>query len=171
MELIKAVKVRNAESKDMIRITEIYNQGIEDRVATFETRLRDAGEMSEWLLDRESRYPVLVIEDEQGTVQGWASVNSYNSRCCYSGVGDLSIYLDRDMRGKGLGKLLLEGLMISAQKQGFRKLILNAFDSNVAAKKLYLAMGFRHVGTYEKQGLMDGEYVDVAIMEKLIAEK
>jgi phosphinothricin acetyltransferase len=164
-------KVRNAESKDIIRITEIYNQGIEDRVATFETRLREAEEMTEWLLNRESRYPVLVIEDEQGAVQGWASVNSYNSRCCYSGVGDLSIYVHRDMRGKGFGRLLLEGLIASARKQDFHKLILNAFDSNEAAINLYLALGFRHVGTYEKQGLMDGKYVDVTIMEKLIAEK
>lgn len=160
--------IRAAVSADIPRITEIYNQGIEDRVATFETRLRDTAEMEEWLLDREPRYAVLVIEDEPGAVQGWASVNSYNSRCCYSGVGDLSIYIHRDMRGKGIGRLLLGGLMDSARKQGFHKLILNAFDFNEAAKKLYLALGFRHVGTYEKQGLMDGKYVDVAIMEKLL---
>jgi phosphinothricin acetyltransferase len=58
--------------------------------------------------------------------------------------------------------------MEAARKQGFRKLILNAFDTNEAAKKLYLALGFRHVGTYEKQGIMDGKDVDVTIMEKLL---
>lgn len=160
--------IRIAVSADIQRITEIYNQGIEDRFATFETRLRNTVEMEEWLLNREPRYSVLVIADEQDYVQGWASVNSYNSRCCYGGVGDLSIYIDREMRGKGLGKLLLGGLMDSAREQGFHKLILNAFDSNEAAKKLYLALGFRHVGTYEKQGVMDGSYVDVTIMEKLL---
>ena len=159
---------RTAGSADIPRITEIYNQGIEDRVATFETRLRNTAEMEEWLLGRENRYTVVVIEDEQGTVQGWASVNVYNSRCCYSGVGDLSIYIHRDTRRKGLGRLLLGSLMDSAGKQGFHKLVLNVFDSNEAAKKLYLALGFRNVGTYEKQGVMDGKYVDVAIMEKLL---
>jgi phosphinothricin acetyltransferase len=126
--------------------------------------------MEEWLLNRETRYMVIVIEDEQGAVHGWAAVNVYNSRCCYGSVGDLSIYIRRDMRGKGLGRLLLGSLMDSARKQGFHKLILNAFDSNEAAKKLYLALGFRHVGIYEKQGIMDGTYVDVTIMEKLLAE-
>jgi phosphinothricin acetyltransferase len=160
--------IRTAVLADIPRITEIYNQGIEDRVATFETRLRESAEMEEWLLNRENRYPVLVIEDEQGMVQGWASVNEYNFRCCYSGVGDLSIYIRRDMRGKGLGRPLLGSLMEAARKQGFRKLILNAFDTNEAAKKLYLALGFRHVGTYEKQGIMDGKDVDVTIMERLL---
>jgi phosphinothricin acetyltransferase len=162
---------RTAEWTDIPKVTEIYNQGIEDRVATFETRLRDTVEMEEWLLNRETRYPVIVIEDERGKVHGWASVNVYNSRCCYSSVGDLSIYIQRDMRRKGLGRILLGGLMDSARKQGFHKLILNVFDSNEPAKKLYLALGFRHVGTYEKQGIMDGKYVDVTIMEKLLAEK
>ncbi len=159
---------RTAGPADIPRITEIYNQGIEDRVATFETRLRDTAEMKEWLLDRENRYTVIVIEDERGTVRGWASVNEYNSRCCYSVVGDLSVYIDRDMRRMGLGRILLGSLMDSARKLGFHKLILNVFDSNEAAKKLYLALGFRHVGTYEEQGVMDGKYMDVAIMEKLL---
>ena len=143
-------KVRDAEPRDIPRITEIYNQGIEDRVATFETRLREDAEMVEWLLDREGRHPVLVIEDEEGLIQGWASVNSYNSRCCYSGVGDLSIYVHRDMRGKGFGRQLLEGLMDSARRQGFHKLILNAFDSNEAAKKTVSGHGIPSCGHIRK---------------------
>lgn len=162
--------VRTAEPSDIPRITEIYNQGIEDRVATFETRHRDTTEMEEWLLNRDSRYAVIVAEDSEGLVRGWASINEYNSRCCYSSVGDLSIYIQRDMRQKGLGRILLDGLMDSARRQGFHKLILNVFDANEPAKKLYLALGFRHVGTYEKQGIMDGKYVDVTIMEKLLTD-
>jgi phosphinothricin acetyltransferase len=75
------------------------------------------------------------------------------------------------MRRKGLGRILLGGLIDSARSRDFHKLILNVFDTNEPAKQLYLALGFRHVGTYEKQGIMDGQYVDVTIMEKLLAEK
>lgn len=159
---------RTAEPKDLPRITEIYNQGIEDRVATFETRLREIPEMEEWLSKREDRYVVIVMEDENGTVQGWASVNEFHSRCCYAGVGDLSIYVDRNMRGKGLGRLLLGSLMEAARECGFHKLVLSTFDFNEQAKRLYCGMGFRTVGIYEKQGLLDGNFVDVTIMEKLL---
>ena len=93
-------KVRDAKIEDIPFITNIYNQGIEDRSATLETRLRDNTEMNEWLTSRSDRYKVIVIEDYDGIVRGWASINVFNSRCCYSGVGDLSIYVERNLRGK-----------------------------------------------------------------------
>ena len=72
-------RTRQANLKDIPRITEIYNQGIEDRVATFETRLRDVPEMEAWLTAREERFLVGVIEDENGMIQGWTSINAFPS--------------------------------------------------------------------------------------------
>lgn len=161
-------RVRLAKLNDLPFITEIYNQGIEDRVATLETRLRTIDEMKDWLTSREDRYKVLVIEDEDGVVIGWASINVFNSRCCYSGVGDLSIYIGRDMRGKGYGKILLSALKEEAVKQDFRKLVLSTFEYNEAGQRLYAALGFRKVGTYINQGILDGKFVDVTIMECLL---
>jgi phosphinothricin acetyltransferase len=79
-------KVRYTEQKDIPAITKIYNQGIEDRVATLETRLRSRDEMKEWLNSHSDRHKVMVIEDVDGKVLGWVSLNVFNSRCCYSGV-------------------------------------------------------------------------------------
>ncbi|MEL7655180.1 MAG: arsinothricin resistance N-acetyltransferase ArsN1 family A [Bacillota bacterium] len=160
-------KTREAMTRDIPWITEIYNQGIEDRVATFETDLRTVAVMEDWLSDRGERFKVVIIEEEEGIPRGWASINAFQSRCCYGGVGDLSIYIHRDFRGKGLGKVLLMNLIETAKEQGFHKLVLSMFDFNEAAKKLYLAQGFRMVGTYKNQGMLDGNYVDVTIMEKL----
>jgi L-amino acid N-acyltransferase YncA len=160
--------VREANINDIPHITRIYNEGIEDRVATLETRLRDKDEMKEWLLSRNERHKVLVIENENKEVHGWASINVFNSRCCYSGVVDLSIYISRSMRGKGHGKMLLGSLVETAKEQGFHKLVLSTFKFNEVGQKLYKSLGFREVGTYEKQGLLDGEWVDVTIMEKLL---
>lgn len=161
-------KVREAKISDILYITSIYNQGIEDRIATLETRLRDNAEMEEWFNSRSERYKVIVIEDSQNIVRGWASINVFNSRCCYSGVGDLSIYIERDMRGKGLGKILLYSLLETAPKYDFHKLVLSAFEFNEAGKKLYKALEFREVGTYVNQGILDGNFVNITIMEKLI---
>ncbi|MCM0647285.1 arsinothricin resistance N-acetyltransferase ArsN1 [Clostridium swellfunianum] len=161
-------KIRNANVKDITCITNIYNQGIEDRIATLETRLREDDEMSIWLSSRDKRHKVIVIEDINGNVKGWASLNVFNSRCCYSGVGDLSIYIERDLRGKGLGKLLLSSLLEVARENDFHKLTLSTFDYNERSKRLYKSLGFREVGTYINQGILDGKFVNITIMEKLL---
>jgi L-amino acid N-acyltransferase YncA len=160
--------IREAEIKDISAIKDIYNQGIEDRIATLETRLRSDEDMKEWLLAREERHKVIVIENNIGVILGWASINMFNSRCCYSGVGDLSIYIDRNNRGKGLGKMLLKALIEKAREKEFHKLILSTFEFNEAGKGLYKSLGFREVGTYVNQGILDGKFINITIMEKLI---
>ena len=158
--------VREANINDIDIITIIYNEGIEDRIATLETRLRSYDEMVEWLKNRESRYKVLIIENENKSVCGWASLNVFNSRCCYSGVADISIYIKREYRGKGLGSILLEGLVDTAKIQNFNKLVLSTF--NEIGKKLYKSFRFREVGTYIRHGILDGVFIDVTIMEYLL---
>lgn len=153
---------------DIALITNIYNQGIEDRVATLETSLKSVDEMKDWMTNRSDKHKVLIIEDCNGAVKGWASINTFNSRCCYSGVADISIYIEREERGKGLGKTLLNYLVKVAQEQGFHKLVLSTFEFNEAGKRLYRSVGFREVGTYINQGTLDGKFVNVTIMEKLL---
>lgn len=161
-------RVREAKLLDIPYITNIYNEGIEDRIATLETSLRDNSEMENWLTSRGERYKVIVMEDTEGIVIGWASINIFNSRCCYSGVGDISIYINRNMRGRGLGKVLLNSLFDIARRQDFHKLVLSTFEFNDVGKRLYKKLGFREVGTYENQGILDGKFVNITIMEKLL---
>jgi L-amino acid N-acyltransferase YncA len=161
-------KTRIAKLEDISDITTIYNQGIEDRIATLETRLRENKEMEEWLINRSEKHKVLILEDVHNKVLGWASLNLFNSRCCYNGVVDISIYIRRDDRGQGLGKILLGDLVNTAKEEGVHKLVLSTFRFNEAGQRLYKSMGFREVGTYEKQGLLDGKWVDVTIMERLL---
>lgn len=160
--------LREATIMDIPYVAHIYNQGIEDRIATLETRIRDTSEMENWFLGREPRHKVIVMEDNEKVIRGWASINSFNSRCCYSGVGDISIYIDREMRGRGLGKVLLRGLLETAKEQGFHKLVLSTFEYNEAGKRLYKSLGFREVGTFINQGILDGKFINITIMEKLL---
>lgn len=160
--------LRLANINDIPQITGIYNEGIEDRIATLETRLRTKEEMVEWFNTRDERHSVLVVEDESGTTNGWASINVFNSRCCYSGVADISIYIQRDMRGKGYGGKLLQYLIQTAKEKGFHKLVLSTFEYNEPGKHLYKSAGFREVGTYINQGMLDSKFVNITIMEKLL---
>lgn len=161
-------QLREAGLGDIAAITKIYNEGIEDRTATLETRLRSENEMKDWFLTRSERYRVVVITDAQGIVRGWASINVFNSRCCYDGVGDLSIYIERAFRGRGFGKPLLNYLLKTAAQRNFHKIVLSTFENNLAGKALYHSVGFREVGTYMKQGKLDGAFINITIMEKLL---
>ena len=155
---------------DIAQITEIYNQGIEDRIATLETNIKSVEEMKQWLAVRSERHKVLVLEDGVGVIKGWASLNVFNARECYQGVADLSIYIRREERGKGLGKKLLLTLIEKAKEVGFYKMVLTTLSCNEIGHRLYHSVGFTKVGTYMKQGRLDGKWVDVHVMEKFLLD-
>ena len=162
------MQIRIAESRDAEVICDIYNQGIEDRIATLETRLRTPMERRTWLEAREARYPVVVCE-RAGGVCGWASLNPFNPREAYDYVADFSVYIGREFRGRGIGGALLAHLEVLAAQRGFHKLVLAMFPSNSAGVALYRRKGFREVGTYREHGRLDGRWVDILIMEKILA--
>jgi phosphinothricin acetyltransferase len=160
-------RTRPASTQDAADIARIYNQGIEDRLATLETELRTPDERAQWLAAKSSRHPVIVAEDD-GAVAGWASLNVFNAREAYRFVADISVYVERGWRGKGVGGVLLARLIELAREHGFRKLVLSAFPFNQAGMALYEKFGFRTVGIYREQGMLDGAWVDTIVMEKLL---
>jgi len=164
------VNIRTATPADVPAITRIYNQGIRDRLATLETEERTPQERLAWLEARDERHPVLVAERE-GTVAGWGSLNVFNPRPAYRHVADFSIYVSREARGAGIGQALLGALIECARELGYHKLVLAAFPQNEVGMRLYTRFGFREVGVYREQGLLDGRWVDVVIMERLLDEK
>jgi phosphinothricin acetyltransferase len=111
---------------------------------------------------------VIVAENPQGEVVGWGSLNVYNPRAAYRFVADFSVYVERAWRGKGVGRALLARLIELGRQHGFHKLVLSAFPSNASGMALYETFGFRTVGIYKEQGLLDGQWVDTIIMEKLL---
>jgi L-amino acid N-acyltransferase YncA len=159
--------IRPAAIGDAEAICRIYNQGIEDRLATLETTLRTPDERRAWLAGRGSRHPVLVAA-RGGAVVGWASLNAFNPRACYDHVGDFSLYVEREQRGTGIGRRLLDTLVETARGLGYHKLVLAAFPYNAAGCALYARCGFRAVGIYREQGMLDGKWVDVILMEQLL---
>jgi len=163
----ETLAIRPAVDADADAICRIYNQGIEDRLATLETVLRTPDERRAWLAGRTPRHPVLVAERGSAIVS-WASLNPFNPRACYDHVGDFSIYVERVARGSGIGRRLLEALIARARELGYHKLVLAAFPYNAGGCALYERCGFRSVGIYREQGMLDGKWVDVILMEQLL---
>ena len=159
--------VRPATEADAADVCRIYNQGIEDRLATLETERRTPDERRQWLAARSDRHPVIVAE-HAGRVTGWGSLNVFNARPAYRHVADFSVYVDREWRGKGVGRVLLARLVELGRELNYHKLVLSAFPFNTAGVALYERLGFRTVGIYKEQGLLDGRWVDTIIMERLL---
>lgn len=161
------IVIRPATAEDASAIARIYNEGILDRIATLETELRTEAERRQWLAGKSPRHPVFVAVAAVGIV-GWASLNVFNPRRCYDSVADISVYVARDWRGHGIGRRLLDHLVIAARERGFHKLVLATFPFNAAGLALYRRVGFTPVGTYHEQGQLDGRWVDILVMEKLL---
>ncbi len=161
--------IRDAVPADIPGIIVTRNQGIEDRHATLDTEPYTIGEARAWFAAHDARHPVLVAEDrEAGTMAGWASLNVFNPRPGYRLVAELSVYIDRAYRARGVGSRLLETLLDRARALGYHKVALTAMAHNAAGRALYARFGFREVGTFKEQGLVDGRWVDTVIMEKIL---
>ena len=160
----RVVRARPAAPEDAAAIARIYNRGIEERIATFETRARTAEEIRSWF---GGRHPVVVVK-EGGEVLAFAATSDYRPRGCYAGVAEFSIYADRGPRGRGAGKMAMGALIQAAGRAGFWKLVSRVFVENAPSRRLLRSAGFREVGVYEKHARLDGDWKDVVIVERLL---
>ena len=162
-----AVEIRRGAAGDAAVIADIHNQGIAERAATFDTDDVTPETVAGWLGDELA--PLLVAE-RGGRVVGWARVIRSGERCALSGVGEYTIYLDRDARGQAVGRRLLDALVSAAGAASYWNLQGRLFTTNEASAALARRCGFREVGVYEHHGRLDGEWKDLLIVERLLGE-
>jgi phosphinothricin acetyltransferase len=158
------VTIRPATLDDAEAIARIYNQGMDDRVATFETRPRTASDVRRWF---DGVHPIVVLYDG-GEVVAFASTSTYRPRECYAGIAEFSVYVERGMRGRGYGRAAMSALIEAVEKAGFWKLLSRVFVENTSSRHLLQSLGFREVGVYENHAQLDGVWRDVVIVEKLL---
>jgi phosphinothricin acetyltransferase len=159
--------VRPAEPRDAAAIATIYNQGIEERQATFQTRMHTAADF----LDRLARKRPFLVAEGNGDVVAWAAVLPYSDDAAYyEGVGEATMYVERSARRKGVGSRLLDELALAAEQRGFYKLTGKIFTSNRPSIELITNRGYRDVGVHRRHGCLDGEWKDVLVVELLLGE-
>lgn len=160
-----APPIRRAEPEDAPRIAEIYNAGIAERSSTFETRPREASDVLGWL-EAGERFLVLVADETD--VSGWARIAEYSPRPAYAGVGEVSMYVDREARGRGVGSGLLEELSRRAAELGYWTLTGKLFPENESSLRLVRRNGWREVGLHLRHGRLEGQWRDVLVVERLL---
>ncbi|MGH2923924.1 MAG: GNAT family N-acetyltransferase [Solirubrobacterales bacterium] len=156
-------RVRPARPTDAEAIAAIHNQGIAERVATFETGETDPGRVAE-LIEHRILY---LVHDGSGGVDGFAKVGSYEDRSrYYDGVGEATIFVERGARRGGVGRSLLDALAEAAAERGYHKLTAKVIADNEPSLRLFAASGFRTVGTHRRHGRIEGEWKDVVVLER-----
>jgi phosphinothricin acetyltransferase len=159
--------IRAAEPADGAAIARIYNAGLEERIATFETRPRVAEEFADRIAALPPEHAFLVA-GSGGRVVGATWYGAYSTRECYRGVGDYSVYVDREARGHGAGRQLLAARIEAARERDCWKLVGRIFPANEPSLRLAERVGFRQVGVHRRHARLDGQWHDVVVVERLI---
>jgi L-amino acid N-acyltransferase YncA len=162
-----ALTARPARREDAPAITDIYNEGIEDRLATFETEPRKPADIELWF---EDAYAFVSVVEPSGEVVGYAVANPYSERPCYRGIGSFSVYVRRSCRGRGVGQVAMAALIEASRVAGLWKLYSRIFPENRASLTLMARMGFKEIGVHEKHGKLEGVWKDCVNVELLIPE-
>jgi L-amino acid N-acyltransferase YncA len=160
---------RMASIADVAAIAAIHNQGIAERIATFETEPRTATEVAAQLVEKSDRFPTIVVEAGEKVI-AFASAGPYRSRPCYAGVAEHSVYVDPAARRTGAGRAALDALIRTYEARGFWKLVSRIFPENKASLALHERAGFRTVGVYRRHAQLDGAWRDCVIVERLLGD-
>ena len=163
----ETLRTRLATPADAAAIAAIYNEGIADRIATFETEPRTPEQLATQLIEKGDRFPTVVVERE-GQIVAWGGAGAYRSRPAYSGVAEHSVYVARAARRTGAGREALNALCRVYAERGFCKIVSRIFPENTASLALHERCGFRVVGVYHRHGKLDGQWRDCVIVERLL---
>ena len=153
--------IREMQADDWSRVAEIYNQGIESGISTFNTRCPD---YESW--DAGHTKNCRFVYEEGGKVVGWIAVSPTSSRCVYKGCVEASVYVDADYQQKGIGEKLMRKLIEEAPKVGYWCIYSVIISLNEASIALHKKCGFREIG-YRERVAIDrfGKWQNTTLME------
>ena len=147
--------------RDWPQVRAIYLEGIATGNATF---AQTAPEWQTW--DAEHLAAARLVARAEDRLVGWAALSRVSGRCVYAGVAEVSIYIAEQARGRGVGRQVLDRLVIESEAAGIWTLQAGIFPENAASIALHERAGFRLVGRRERLGQMNGRWRDVVLLER-----
>lgn len=160
------IHIRPANEADIPAITFIYNDAILNTTATFDTEIKSEEDRLQWLRSHDDKHPVLVAEKE-GAVVGWASLTRWSDRCAYDSTAESSVYVHPAYRQQGVGKNLMEVLVLEGKRAGLHSLLARITHGNEQSIYLHERLGFELIGTLKEVGVKFGKFQDVHMLQKI----
>jgi len=164
----EAFRTRLVERRDADALRAIYNVEVLESTVTFDLRPRSHAEQLAWIDEHSGGHPAIVAVDGDGEVGGFASLTPYRPRPAYSTSVEDSVYVRRDLRGQGVGRLLLVALVERARDHGFHSVIGRIVGDHDASIALHAACGFEQVGREKEIGRKFNRWLDVVLMQKML---
>ena len=161
-------RTRLVERRDADALRAIYNVEVLESTVTFDLRPRSLAEQLAWIDEHSGGHPAIVAVDATDTVGGFASLTPYRPRPAYSTSVEDSVYVRRDLRGRGVGRLLLGDLVELARDHGFHSVIGRIVGDHEASIALHTSCGFDRVGTEREVGRKFNRWLDVILMQKML---
>jgi len=158
------ITIRNASQEDQRVILEIYNEAVVNTSATFDTELRSYDKQLAWFASHKKNHPVIVAEIENQVV-GWASLSPWSDRCAYETTVEVSVYVHKDFRARGIGSKLLEWVTLEGKKVGNHTVLSRISEGNESSIHIHEKFGYRHVGVMKEVGFKFGKFLDVHMMQ------
>ncbi|WP_214851023.1 GNAT family N-acetyltransferase [Exiguobacterium sp. s193] len=155
------MKLRAMTAADYPEVGRIYQQGIETQNATFRTEVPP---FDYW--NTHHHVHSRIVAEEAGRLLGWVAISPFSSIPAYAGVAEVSLYIDEDVRGKGVGTALMQALITSSEAAGIWTLHSQIFPENTASLKLHKRFDFREVGRRERIGHLAGVWRDTVLLER-----
>jgi phosphinothricin acetyltransferase len=162
-----ATLIRLARPDDVEATRAIYNLEVQGSTITFDLVPRTPSQQREWLQQHSGAHPAIVAVNGDDVI-GFGSLSPYRSRPAYSTTVEDSVYVDRDRRGQGVGRLLLNELVRLARAHGFHAVMARIVGGHEASIALHRACGFEMVGIEREVGRKFGQWLDVAVMQRLL---
>jgi L-amino acid N-acyltransferase len=163
-----AFTVRLAERRDAEAIRSIYNIEVAESTVTFDLVPRNIDDQVEWIDEHSGAHPAVVAEDPTGQIVGFGSLSPFKDRPAYSTTVEDSVYVRRDLRGQGVGRLLLDELLRLAADHGFHSMMARIVGNHEPSIALHEACGFEIVGTEREIGRKFGRWLDIVEMQRLL---
>jgi L-amino acid N-acyltransferase len=164
------INIREATLADQQAILDIYNEAVMNTSATFDTELRSYEKQLAWFANHKKNHPVLVAENN-GTIVGWASLSPWSDRCAYETTVEVSVYVHKDYRLKGIGSRLLEWVTLEGKKAGNHTVLSRITQGNESSIHIHEKFGYRHVGVMKEVGFKFGKFLDVHMMQLVYEEQ
>jgi phosphinothricin acetyltransferase len=162
--------IRQATVNDMGVVAEIYNDAILNTTATFDTETKSLENRIQWLNQHSAMNPVIVGELNNQVV-GWASLSKWSDRCAYDSTAEVSVYVHKDFRDRGIGRKLLEVITLEGEKAGLHTILSRITQGNEKSIHLHEIFGYEHIGVLKEVGMKFGEFLDVHMMQKVFPKE
>ena len=163
------MKIANCTLAQAPEILAILNDAIINTTALYDYKPRTMVKMEAWFeAKREGHYPVLGIFEEDGSLAGFASYGVFRAWPAYKYSIEHSVYIQKDKRGRGLGKMLLRELIEAAKKQNYHMMIGGIDSTNLASIRLHQSAGFKHCASIKQAGYKFGRWLDLEFYQLIL---